>query len=83
MQATSAAMSVDLYRPGWTERRVPKILVPPRYGPLRATVTSLQPTQAGRFTSRGPSASGPFTYRGPWNFGVGGLGTHSQGFGLT
>jgi hypothetical protein len=76
-------LSVDLYRPRWTERRVPLNLSAPRQGPPRATVTSLRPTQAGRFTICGPSTSGPFTYRGPWNFRVGGLGAGSQGFGLT
>jgi hypothetical protein len=75
--------SVDLYRPGWTERRVPLNLPAPRQGPPRATMTSLRPTQGGRFTIRGPSATGPFTYRGPWNFVTGGVGSHGQGFGLT
>jgi hypothetical protein len=79
----SASMSVDLYRPGWQERRVPLTLSPPRWGPARAILTSVRPTQGGRFTICGPSATGPFTYRGPWNFRVGGLGAAGQGFGLT
>jgi hypothetical protein len=76
-------MSVDVYRPGWQERRVPLTLSAPKCGPARAISTSLRPTQGGRFTICGPSASGPFTYRGPWNFATGGVGSHAQGFGLT
>jgi hypothetical protein len=80
--APGARMSVDLYRPGWAERRVPKILSPPKYGPPRATVTLSAPLYNLRPIA-GPSATGPFTYRGPWNFEVGGLGAVGQGFGLT
>jgi hypothetical protein len=81
--APGARMSVDLYRPGWAERRLPLSLSPPRWGPPWAIMTSLRPTQGGHFTIRGPSTTGPWTYRGPWNFGVGGIGTAGQGLGLT
>jgi hypothetical protein len=54
-----AILCVDRYQKTFKPLGTPAT---PRYGPPRATFTSLTPAQGGRFTVAGPSSKGPFTY---------------------